>query len=228
MAVMIPNVPIEIQSGSHEDEMFYALSMLPDEYYVFHSFVLISNVSGVLHESETDFVVFHPQKGIICIEAKAGRVKCVKNTWYYGSGIPMSHGGPYRQADMNKWKLEKYFEQSGLMDLWDKCKVLHAVWFPSIDRSYLNTIHFTSDGDKTITLTKESLSSIEDDITRLYSISLPSHVETSLSKSEAQKILSNVLCPSFDLVPSVASELSIQRNAFNRLLKEQANVLNYL
>ena len=228
MAIMIPDIPIDVQPGSREDEMFYALSNLPDEYYVFHSFVLITNVAGMLHESETDFVVFHPQKGIVCIEAKAGQVRCVGGKWYYGSGIEMSRGGPYRQADLNKWKLEKYFTQNGLSDLWNKCKVLHAVWFPSIDRAYLNSIHFTSDADRSITLTKESLTSIEPDIERLFAIQLPSGVEMDLTKNEAQKILSNVLCPSFDLVPSVASEMSIKRNAFNRLLKEQANVLNFL
>ena len=147
MAIMIPDVPINVQPGSHEDEMFEALCALPDEYYVFHSFVLITNVEGMLHESETDFVIFNPQKGIICIEAKAGHVKCTDGSWYYGSGIKMAHGGPYRQADLNKWKLEKYFEQNGLKDLWDKCKVLHAVWFPSIDKTYLNSIHFPSDAD---------------------------------------------------------------------------------
>ena len=215
MAIMIPDIPIDVQFGSHEDEMFYALSKLPDEYYVFHSFVLVTNVAGMLHESETDFVVFHPQKGIICIEAKAGQVRCVEGKWFYGSGIEMSRGGPYRQADLNKWKLEKYFAQNGLSDLWNKCKVLHAVWFPTIDRAYLNSIHFTSDADRSITLTKESLTSIETDIERLFAIQLPSRAETDLTKNEAQKILSNVLCPSFDLVPSVASEMSIKRNAFN-------------
>ena len=172
MAIMIPDIPIDVQPGSREDEMFYALSNLPDEYYVFHSFVLITNVAGMLHESETDFVVFHPQKGIVCIEAKAGQVRCVGGKWYYGSGIEMSRGGPYRQADLNKWKLEKYFTQNGLSDLWNKCKVLHAVWFPSIDRAYLNSIHFTSDADRSITLTKESLTSIETDIDRLFAIRL--------------------------------------------------------
>ena len=228
MAIMIPDVPINVQPGSHEDEMFEALCALPNEYYVFHSFVLITNVEGMLHESETDFVIFHPQKGIICIEAKAGHVKCTDGSWYYGSGIKMSHGGPYRQADLNKWKLEKYFEQNGLRDLWDKCKVLHAVWFPSIDKTYLNSIHFPSDADKSITLTKESLTSIEAEIEKLFSIDLPSGIETKLTSFESKKILSNVLCPSFDLVPSVASELSVKRNAFNRLLKEQSNILNFL
>lgn len=77
---MIPNKPIEIPPGSHEDEMFNALSSLPDDYYVFHSFVLVTNIAGILHESETDFIIFNPTKGIICLEAKAGYIRCYHGT----------------------------------------------------------------------------------------------------------------------------------------------------
>ncbi len=228
MAVMIPEKPISVPTGSREDEMFVALSNLPDDYYVFHSFMIITNIEGILRESETDFVIFHPDKGILCLEAKAGHVYCNNGVWYYGSGLQMKHGGPFRQADMNKWKLQKYFEEKGMLDIWGKCKTLHAVWFPSVSRAELNDIHFPPDADKSITLTEESLGSIERDIERVFALNLPVSFSTSLSKGEAKRILESVLCPSFDLVPSMVSELGIKRNAFNRLLKEQANVLNFL
>ena len=228
MAVMIPEKPVEIIAGSREDEMFIALSNLPDEYYVFHSFVLITNTEGILRESETDFVIFHPQKGILCLEAKAGHVRCHQGKWYYGSGVEMSRGGPFRQADLNKWKLQKYFEEKGMLDIWDKCKPIHAVWFPSISRKELNSIQFPSDGDRSITLTEESLTNTEKDIERLFAMELASGKEMAVSKAESKRILENILCPSFDLVPSMVSELGIKRNVFNRLLKEQANILNFL
>lgn len=228
MATMIPDKPVNVSPGSREDEMFNALFSLPPEYYVFHSFMIVTNAEGVLKESETDFVIFHPLKGIICIEAKAGHVYCEDGIWFYGSGIPMKHDGPYRQADINKWKLQQFFETKGMSDVWRKCKTLHAVWFPSISRAQLNSIHFPSDADKSITLTEETLNNAESDIEKLFAIDLPTHKETTLSKGETKRILENILCPSFDLVPSMVSELGIKRNAFNRLLKEQANILNYL
>lgn len=228
MATMIPGKPVEIQEGSREDEMFIALSKLPGEYYVFHSFLLISNIEGILRESETDFIIFHAKKGILCIEAKAGHVYCECGKWFYGSHIPMRYGGPYRQADMNKWKLEKYFQQKGNIALWQKCKTLHAVWFPSVKKAELYTIQLPPEADKAITLTEESLTNIEHDIEKIFTIELPCGIETSLTNTESKKILKNILCPSFDLVPSVASELGIKRNAFNRLLKEQVNILNSL
>ena len=228
MATMIPEKPVDIPKGSREDEMFVSLSSLPDDYYVFHSFMLVTNTEGILRESETDFVVFHPEKGILCLEAKAGHVYCQNGTWYYGSGILMKHGGPFRQADMNKWKLQKYFEEKGMLNIWDKCKTIHAVWFPSVSRTELNSIQFPSEADKSITLTEESLGNIERDVERIFALDLPSSVVTTLSKGDVKRILENVLCPSFELVPSMVSELGIKRNAFNRLLKEQVNILNFL
>ena len=228
MATMIPDMPFEVQEGSREKEMFESLRNLPDDYFVFHSLTLVTNSKGVLYESETDFVIFHPNKGIICIEAKAGHIYCDTGVWYYGNNIQMNHGGPYKQAEINKWKLAKYFEQRGLSQIWRRCKTLHAVWFPSITKSELNQLQLPPDADKSITLTFESLTNIESDINRIFGLQLPSGVETNITKMESKKVLENVLCPSFDLVPSVASDLSIRMNAFNRMLKEQINILNFL
>ena len=75
---------------------------------------------------------------------------------------------------------------------------------------------------------EEIIEDIKEDIDKIFDIRLPANVETNLSQAETQKVLSMVLCPTFDLVPAVASELAIKRNAFNRLLKEQSVLLNFL
>ena len=66
-----------------------------------------------MYESETDFVIFNPKKGILCVEAKAGNVKYEEGKWKYGSDILMSHDGPFHQASNNKWKLSKYIKEKG-------------------------------------------------------------------------------------------------------------------
>ena len=228
MAIMVPNKPVDIPVGSHEDEMFLALSKLPDDYYVFHSFMIVTNSEGKLFESETDFVIFNRNKGILCIEAKAGKVYCKKETWYYGSGQEMSHGGPYRQADHNKWVLEKYFKKKNMEDIWHKCKALHAVWFPSIDKTYLKTISLPASAEESITLTKEALANPLPEIERIFEINVPAEIATHLTDIEARRILDTILCPSFNLVPSKSSALSLKKASFNRLLKEQINLLNFL
>ena len=85
MAIMYPERPKEFSINSKEDLMFEALSKLPDTYYIFHSFKIVKVIDNKIYESETDFVIFNPQKGILCIEAKAGNVKYEEGKWMYGS-----------------------------------------------------------------------------------------------------------------------------------------------
>lgn len=85
MAVMIPKKPYQIPAGSLEDIMFEALKKLPDEYMVFHSFKITKVKHGIVHESETDFVIFHRGKGILCLEAKAGAVPYRDGKWIMGT-----------------------------------------------------------------------------------------------------------------------------------------------
>lgn len=228
MAIMIPAKPLEVPEHSHEDEMFDALEKLSDDYYVFHSFRIITNDGNIIHESETDFVIFNRHKGLMCVEAKAGAVKCQNDTWFYQSGIEMKHGGPFKQADLNKWKLSKYFEKVGLSSLLSKCKLTHAVWFPSISTISINQINMPVDGDRNIVLSLEDLADPSRTIEKIFDLDFRGQPQTSLTETEANKIIDSILCPSFDLLPLKSVELDHKRNVYGRMLKEQSNILNFL
>lgn len=228
MAIMIPEKPLDVPEYSREDEMFNALELLSDDYYVFHSFRIITKSGNTIHESETDFVIFNIQKGIMCIEAKAGSVFCKNDTWYYKSGAEMKHGGPYKQADLNKWKLSKYFEKVGLSSLLSKCKLTHAVWFPSISMATINQINMPIDGDRAFTLSSEDLKNPSSAIERIFNLDFKGQPETSLTVLEANTIIDSILCPTFELLPLKSVELDYKRRIYGRLLKEQANILNFL
>lgn len=228
MAVMLPDRPKSFDVRSLEDVIFEALTKLSDEYYVFHSFSIATVSNDVLHESETDFVIFHPDKGLLCIEAKAGEIDFIGGVWKYASGRPMSHDGPYNQAAKNKWKIKMYIENSTVSNLVDKCKMLHAVWFPSISKTKLNNIKNTSEGDRKITLVLDDLENPEYMIEKIFELESQYRIKTSLTRGESEKLISSVLCPSFKLIPSLNSKKKLKEMVFNRLLKEQVNVLNYL
>ena len=81
MSIMIPTVPKQYTPESDEDKIFYALKNLTgdpidkkNDYYVFHSFKInqINDENNALERHETDFVIFHPSKGVLCIECKSG------------------------------------------------------------------------------------------------------------------------------------------------------------
>lgn len=228
MAIMYPDIPYECTSASREEIMFKALKELPEEYYVFHSFKIVNVDAGVITASETDFVVFHPKKGILCIEAKAGRVKLEGNKWKYASGDEMSHGGPYRQAENGKWRLRDYIKNSDYGYLTSRCKLLHAVWFPSVDKEYMRQVCLPSEGDMKITLTADSFDNIEEEISAIFDIELPNKVETKLAPTDIKLLIDRFLAPSFDLVPIANMKVENQRYVFKRMLKEQIALLNYL
>ncbi len=228
MAQMFPEIPRECTEGSLEKEMFAALEQLPQEYCVFHSFSIVRVIDDILYESETDFVVFHPRKGLLCIEAKAGEINYENGEWKYGSGISMSHGGPFHQAAQNKWKLKKYIENQNLSYLLPKCKLLHAVWFPSVTRDYITRKNLPSEADVNIILTKESLQNIEQDISAIFNIAVPIDVKTELGARDADVLMRMVLAPSFKLVALSELKAMHRQNVFKSMLKEQVALLNYL
>lgn len=228
MAIMYPKEPKEFEPNSQEDLMFNALSKLPDEYYVFHSFTIVNVNNNTIYENEIDFVIFHPKKGILCIEAKAGNVKYEEGYWKYGNGIVMSHLGPFNQAETNKWKISKYFEKKQCKYLLDKCKLLHAVWFPSVDKNHLKKVQLPAEADINLILTKESIEKAEQDISKIFDIKLPNSVQTDLDRNEEKIIIDKILAPTLDLISISEMKLESNKQQFARMLKEQVALLNYL
>lgn len=227
MAKMIPERPRNFTPESLENIMFDALEKLPESFYVFHSLKIITVENSIIRESETDFVVFSPDFGILCLEAKAGHVKYEGGVWRYGSGIEMSHDGPYNQASNSKYRLLEYIKQHAY-DISKKCKLLHAVWFPVVTQRELRHEILPPESLAEITLTKEDLGDPLPSIERIFSIDLPSHIQTNLTERETERLLRAVLCPSFDIVPALSFEQDLKKQVFHRMLSEQTCVLNYL
>ena len=228
MAIMIPEKPRDFDPASQEGLMFEALALLPEDYYVFHSFRITDTKDNTFHESETDFVIFNRTKGIICLEAKAGQVRYENGCWLYGNGLPMHNGGPFNQASANKYKLMRYISNSKMAFVLEKCKFFHAVWYPSVSNEYLKSMILPSEGDKAIVLTKEALINTEEFIDRIYALRLPSHVETKLSEIESKRLVREIFCPQFNVFPSASFEADLKKIVFHRLLGEQAGILNFL
>lgn len=228
MATMIPDIPKEFDAKSHEGIMFDELNQLPEEYYVFHSFEIVTIKNNQILESETDFVIFHHKKGLICLEAKAGQVKYENGYWQYGSGKVMKHNGPYIQAKRNKWNLRDYMVEHGLEYECNNCKKLHAVWFPDVPEANFKGASLPGEGDIRITLTSDSFGHIQECIDNIFAFEGQDRCTTNLSEKSVQKILERVLAPSFNLISLQQIEQERNKNVFKRMLREQVALLNYL
>lgn len=228
MAIMIPKRPREFKPESQEGLMFDALKQLPDEYYVFHSIAYIELKENVFKEGETDFVIFHPKKGVIALEAKSGHVRYEEGQWLYSSGDEMKHGGPFNQARNNKFAIIERIRESNLKSILGRCKFFHAVWFPSISNEQLNEINLPAEANVAMIMTKDALDNPEPYLDNIYSIEVPYVQFTNLSDNDTNRLIREVFCPEFNLFPTASLENDIRKVRFNRLLKEQKSILNFL
>lgn len=77
MAIMIPDVaPDQIIHGSERDVYIALRDQLPDAYRVVHSLPWLrpnrDDIDAPLREGEADFVIFHPDYGLLVLEVKGG------------------------------------------------------------------------------------------------------------------------------------------------------------
>lgn len=233
MGTMIPDQALNVPKYSREDEMFHALKEhLPEDYYVFYSFHLVSAEGKKIEESETDFVIFCPHKGIMCIEAKNGRIKAKERVWYYSSGKKIWGGaGPFEQASKEKWDIYNLFVDNNRQDIINNCKFLHAVWLPSFSKKDIenNAINYPSEVDRDLTLTSDALVDPKTYIDKIFSLDVQNEgIKTKLDEEQINYILYEVLCPKFDIVPSLKSDIDLNNAIFNHLLDEQKHILDYL
>lgn len=228
MAVMIPEIPNPFQTGSLEDVMFEALRKLLDSCMVFHSFRLTEVKDGILNESETDFIIFDREKGILCLEAKAGSVSFRDGRWMYGNGAPMRSGGPFRQASANKWKLMELIGNSRLGSLTEKIKFLHGVWFPSLSDARIDAIDMSLEADREITLGSEALANPTPYIDRLFALEVPAGIVTDVSDVDFRALVREILCPEFNIFSPPGFDIDLKHAVFHRMLGEQSGILNFL
>lgn len=231
MAIMIPKKPRKFDPASQEGIMFRALENLPDTYFVFHSFRITDTNQNVFHESETDFVIYNQTLGVLSIEAKAGQVSYEGGEWLYGNGQPMHNDGPFNQASSNKHKLRRMIANTRFSDILERCKFLHAVWFPSLTDDKVRSMLMPPEADRALILTKNALIDPEPYLLRIFSIKVISkgnEVLTSLSDNESRRLIREVFCPEFNVFPTATFEVDLKKIVFHRLLDEQTNILNFL
>lgn len=228
MARMIPDAgPRPFDPKSREGYVYHALEKLPDSFVVVHSMKFAQVKAGSINEREADFVVFHRDLGILCIEAKNGAAYYDGSTWRYASGVAMRHGGPYNQAMNSVHALEDYMRDKGMHDVLSRCKRLHAVWFIGLSRDEFEGVDLPPEASVKCTLFSDDLEDAEPAIRRVFSYKV-AKTHTKLTAKEADGIVGRVLCPRFGIVPTNATNASLMRAQFAMLLDSQKHILDFM
>ena len=249
MAIMIPETIGFFDPASGEDLMFEALSKLPNDYYIIHSFhlnYLIPNKG--LNENEIDFIIFNPHYGYLFVEAKNSRVTRDEHGqwWYQNDGGQMRKmRDPFNQAygaqhNLFNYLRDKYNDQQSLDDIND-CKFLVAVWLPKYTKKELAELDFGPNAPKELILPKEAVNDpmyLESRIKNLMSQIEKIHIvaeikeidwaggyKQKLSPEDSLRVFNEMICPTLQIVTNTARDRSY---AYIRLLEEQRVVLDYL
>lgn len=129
-----------------EAEVYRRCKELPNEYLVLFSFPWIDlTPTGIRRDGETDFIVFHPQKGILFVEVKGGGISMdpTHNCWTSRNrkGQENSIKNPFRQAHdckyafLNHLKEDEEWSHLGMRPLMG-----HAVLLPDITDASPNAV----------------------------------------------------------------------------------------
>lgn len=240
MARMIPDEIGYFDKKSGENELFYALEKLPNDYYVFHSYRINLFTEQGLHEGEADFLIFNPKYGVLLIEAKNGKVYCDNGCWYYHDGTKMKD--PFNQSIGAMYTLKKKLNETfpQYSTEINKCKFLNAVWFPSYTANEINYIGLGPNVVKELILTKDDLNNPTTGIERIMETIQKMHLIFGEAKyitnangyahgldfQTSMHLFERVLCPSFDIVANGKKEFADYK--YIKLLEEQCIILDFL
>lgn len=252
MARMIPTDGGYFDPKSKEKEMFDALSTLPDDYYVFHSYRLVNLIPDKgLNENEIDFLVFNPNYGCLFIECKNRDLKRENGQWQYWD----------RYTDGGKWAdMHDPFDQAfsaahnlfnKLKDLYpeyrsmiNRCKFMVAVWLPKYTKSQVDDLIFGQNVTREIIMSREAMLFPDETKKQVQALmermnlvhlvckyeeeklidSAPGYRHT-LTKAESMDLFQKVLCPTFRTIVNIRKEYE---ETYLELLEEQYVVLKFL
>jgi len=116
MARMFPEVAAEDLEHSSEAPVYEALrDGLPDDFIVLHSYPWLRpwRDEGALSEGEADFVVLHPERGLLVLEVKGGEnIRHDGRRWFRDNASgPKEFQDPFNQARRNMHALVSIIEE---------------------------------------------------------------------------------------------------------------------
>jgi len=224
MARMYPK-PIRPDTRSHAERKLYAefQSQLTDDFVVFHSvWWQVRDTATGVRDGEADFVLAHPDFGILLVEVKGGRIRYDGQTGqWFSNNNPIKD--PFEQGREGKYSLlEKLKELPYWRERW--ITVGYAAAFPDV----------AVKGDLRLDAPRELILDAADmadllgwvkQALRFLQAKRPG--DSPLGKTGIEE-LTAFLSPSWDLHLSLSAEIMEEKQELTRLTEEQFILLDFL
>ena len=206
-----------------ESTVYDLLSQLDDNFYIFQDrYWVFKNKYKCRTETETDFLLVHPQKGLLILEVKGGtRFSYDGENDKWKSGDDISYNNPYKKQLANSKKLPLFLKEKipDLKKMWLNCG--YAVCFPHIDILEGNLAPFM---EREVTLFSYDLNNLSNRINEIYRhYSSPS--DRAIGKNLVEEI-KNLITPQTEFKKSLSAELEDEKERIIHLTKEQEEILD--
>lgn len=230
MARMYPDVPSGDLEHSSEEPVYVALrDQLGDDYAVLHSYPWLRPWRGdALLEGEADFVVLHPQRGILVLEVKGGEtIRHDGRRWFRStSSGPKEFQDPFVQARKNMHALlDIVRERSGRRLSKEDLAHGYAVVFPHLDYDGSPPPH----ADKAIIISRKHLPMMAQAIEAAYRAWTDAASGSKpLGQEQYRMLLHDCLMPKFRVFRPVGPDISKAAERLLELTETQAQVFEGL
>jgi Nuclease-related domain/PhoH-like protein len=228
MARMIPEAPLDTGSTA-ERRLFDRLrDDTPDEVVAFHSVAWqLLDDKGRPEQGESDFVLAHPEFGVITLEVKGGSIRydAKAGKWFTTgkAGETQLRKDPARQAQSSSHLLRRTLARA-TRDGGKEISFGHGVAFPDcrMDRRALRT-----DLPRELVLDHSDVSRLRERLERLFVHWFDRDRKARLG-TEGIELLERVLANSFELRAPLAYELAEEERELLHLTEGQYRVLDML
>jgi Nuclease-related domain len=209
-----------------EGKVFDALAaQLDDAWDVFHSVGMVIRDPGTgASDDEADFVLVHPDDGVLVLEVKGGGIECRHGAWsriVKGGGVePMPD--PFQQAVDHSWSLRRKIDE---VDGW-RAKdlfVVHALSFPDIS---VHELVLAPDAPPEIVLDRRSLADLQAAIGQALAFHRGARERRRPPGPDGVAMLRSLLAPQVRIEVPLATAYADEERQLVELTEEQAALLS--
>jgi hypothetical protein len=235
MATMTPAYPPPNEQGTKAERDAYLSfqAQLPDDFHVYHSLEVVTPEG---EQAEIDFLVLHPELGMLVVECKGGGVeRDAQGHWIrrHEGHVDVFGQGPWEQASEHKWKLQKelqnrmYDPESGFLGYareYDKLPLAfgHAVAFPFAEAEEAN---LPVGADDKILFDNATFDDLEPAVRSAMEFWGRGREKATFDDEEFARFREEVLYPTTTLAESLATRIRSEDRTFERLSNEQRDTL---
>jgi hypothetical protein len=226
MARLYQGAGAEDTTSQAERDLLERFEKLPDDYVAIHSVKWITH-NAREHGSvgEADFVVAHPQHGVLILEVKGGEIRVTRNEWVSRDRFGTDHAikDPFAQADRSKYPLMDWLKHDSRTRHYTY-PVFTAVAFPDV--GLYSDIR--PDCPKDIVIDATRLNGLERALEEIFAYWQRRFPHLTMSGLAAVSALVELLVPTRVLQARVAEIFERERQKIEELTQQQYAILKML